>query len=262
MPNPTGNTTSSGDKDTVLSAPLPDQFHGETNWMVYQARIEQFFVAYNITKMERMRAIMLTSLSTDVYEELLKLCFPDLPESKTLKELYGIMKLRYSPYICVLDERVKFYKAEQNKCEPIVAFAARLKGLARYCKFDAYLQDVLRDKFISGLTKGPVASKVLELEHTATFEDCIQVALKKELTAASDKSAEVFKIVSSTSKRCSVCGKANHESQQCKYKAYECKNCKKKGHLARMCKQKVDSENHFMCSGSDSDESLNCFGLY
>lgn len=243
---PTDNTTGSGDGNIALSAPLPDQFNGENNWTIYQARIQKFFVAYNITKMERMRAIMLTSLSSEVYEELLKLCFPDAPETKKLKDLNGIMKLRYSPYVCVLDERVKFYKAEQNKGEPIVAFAARLKGLARYCKFDAYLKDVLRDKFISGLTKGPVASKMLELEDTVTFEDCVEAALKKELATKNRDPAEVFKISSSPLKRCSVCGRVNHESRQCKYKAYECKICKKKGHLGKMCKQRVDSQSNFI----------------
>lgn len=56
-----------------------------------------------------------------------------------------------------------------------------------------------------------------------------------------------------------VCGTINLTTS---HKAYECKICKKKGHLAKMCKQRVDSENKFLGSDSDSKESIKFLGLY
>lgn len=83
-----GNRANNEDREGASTyTPLLAQFEACDNWQVCQSRIDKFFVAYNITKMERMRTILLTSLAMDVYVELMKLCFPEAPESKTLKEL-------------------------------------------------------------------------------------------------------------------------------------------------------------------------------
>lgn len=183
---------------------------------------------------------MLTSLSLDVYELLLDLCFPGLPEAKSYKEINEILKEHYKPSVSVYAERRKFYEAQQNKCETVANYVARLKGLTRHCKFGTSLKDVLRDKFVCGLLKGPLFNKALELEPTATLEACVEVIVQKEaaMEQSDSMSTESVHYVRSSGISCVVCGDASHKSEECRFKGYVCRSCNTKGHLAKMCKKK------------------------
>lgn len=174
-----GDSNRTGDsKNDSNNPPLPAQFEANANWVVYFARIEQFFVAYNIEGASRKRAILLTSLSQDVYELLMDLCFPNAPETKSYKEINEILKEHYKPSVTVYAERRKFYEAQQNKCESVADYVARLKGLTRHCKFGTSFADIVRDKFVCGLLKGPLFNKAMELEPTATLEACVEMVIK------------------------------------------------------------------------------------
>lgn len=229
----TGSTNSSND-----SPPLPVQFEANGNWIVYVARIEQYFVAYNIEDANRKRAILLSSLSEDVYSTLMDLCFPDLPETKSFKEINEILKSHYQPVVCVYAERRKFYEAQQNENESVAEYVARLKGLSRYCKFGSTFNEVLRDKFVCGLLKGPLFNKAVELEPTAKLEACIELVIKKEATLKQNSSEVSVHYVKRGNESCYVCGDASHKSQACKFKSYVCRSCNTKGHLAKVCKKK------------------------
>lgn len=62
----TGGTSSTSSNNNDSSLPLPAQFEASGNWIVYVARVEQYFVAYKIDDDNRKRAILLTSLSEGV----------------------------------------------------------------------------------------------------------------------------------------------------------------------------------------------------
>lgn len=229
----TGSTNSGSD-----SPPLPVQFQANGNWIVYFARIEQYFVAYNIEDANRKRAILLSSLSEEVYSTLMDLCFPDLPATKSFKEINKILEGHCQPVVCVYAERRKFYDAQQSENESVAEYVARLKGLSRYCKFGSSFNDVLRDKFVCGLLKGPLFNKAVELEPTAKLEDCIELVVKKEATLKQNSSEVSVHYVKRSNESCYVCGDASHKSQACKFKNYICRSCNTKGHLAKVCKNK------------------------
>lgn len=233
-----GDKTDTG--GTNSNPPLPPQFGANDNWVVYYARIQQFFVAYNIGDANRKLAILLTSLSQEVYEILMDLCFPDQPETKSYKEINEILKGHYTPSVAVYAERRKFYDAQQNEHESVSDYVARLRGLTRHCKFGATFNDVVRDKFVCGLLKGPLFNKAMEMEPTATLEACVEAVIKKEATLeqSSSTSTESIHYVQSSGISCVVCGNANHKSHECRFKGYVCRSCNKKGHLAKMCKEK------------------------
>lgn len=228
----TGSTNSSND-----SPPLPAQFQANGNWIVYVARIEQYFVAYNIEDANRKRAILLTSLSEDVYGTLIDLCFPDLPDTKSFKEINETLKEHFQPAVCVYAERKKFYDAQQNENESVADYVARLKGLSRYCKFGNSFNDVLRDKFVCGL-RGPLFNKAVDLEPTAELEACVKLVVKKEATLKLISSEVSVHYVKRGNESCYSCGDASHKSQACKFKNYVCRSCNTKGHLAKVCKKK------------------------
>lgn len=234
----TGGTNSN--QNDSSNPPLPAQFEAGGNWIVYVARIEQYFVAYNITDDNRKRGILLTSLSQDVYELLMDLCFPILPETKSFKEINEILTKQYKPAVSVYAERRKFYDAGQKQGESVADFLARLRGLTRHCKLGNSFNDVLRDKFVCGLLRGPLFNKAMELEPTADLEACVDAVIRKEATLGQglSSSTESMHYVKSSSKSCYVCGDASHESKACKFKGYVCRSCNTKGHLAKVCKRK------------------------
>lgn len=234
------NSSNNGQANESSSPPLPAQFEPNGNWIVYVARIEQYFVAYNITEDGRKRAILLTSLSQDVYELLTDLCFPDLPETKALKDICEILKTHYRPKVSVYAERRKFYDAQQNEGESVADYVARLKGLTRHCKLGDSFNQVLRDKFVCGLLRGPLFNKAMELEPTADLAACIEVIVKKEATLDQNVSTVTESVcyIKSNANPCHVCGDTKHKSQSCKFKSYVCRSCNVKGHLARACNKK------------------------
>lgn len=129
---------------------------------------------------------------------------------------------------------------------------SRLKSIAINCKFEAYLSSVLRDKFICGISKELILSRLCELEYDATFETCVQTALHRAMALKekyNNQPLEFNKInKNGNSSRSSFQGKTkynnnsvcyactNHDFKLCKMKKYTCKNCKKKGHIAKVCK--------------------------
>ena len=267
MPNEGGSQGdgSGGSKNLVPAAPLPTQFGMNDDWNVYSVRIGQYFVAYGIENDERKRAILLTSLSDQVFSTVIDLCFPNTPESQTYKSLCEIMKKHFAPIVSVYCERATFYKVEQKVNESVTEFVARLKKAALFCRFGNYLDLVLRDKFVSGLLKGPIFEKVCEQEHNAPLETCVEAALKKELAIKQRSSKgdvwDVCKVEhmkqskkfnkfnkpgakqkqsSPKVKNCFACGESNHLFRSCKYKSVDCKKCKVKGHLAKVCKSVVN----------------------
>lgn len=172
-------------------------------------------------------------------------------------------------------ERFRFYEAKQAANEDINDFVARLKKLARHCSFGDYLKEVLRDKFVCGLRRGPVFDKLCEQKSTDSFEELVKVALIKELAVkerTATDSLDVCKVErqkashsknSSTKSTkpskgsCYACGESSHVFKTCKYKEYRCKICKTTGHLARVCKQKDSGknpkQNHFIDLDEESD---------
>lgn len=88
------------------------------------------------------------------------LSFPDTPEVKTYKDICGTLKKHFTPAVSVYAERKKFYDAHQQSNESVAEFVARLKGLTRYCKFGACFKDVLRDKYVCGVSQEAVFNKL------------------------------------------------------------------------------------------------------
>lgn len=132
------------------------------------------------------------------------------------------------------------------------------------------LDDILRDKFISGLLNGPILDRLCEEEHTRTINEVLDIALKKEASMkqiAMVEDVNKFKVNKgrfSHSKEprsqgdyqrqfknrthnkkpsnCFVCGKNNHNFNNCKYKTYRCKMCNAVGHLAIVCKKNAGGQ--------------------
>lgn len=168
-----------------LHPPLPVQFQADNNWNIYLAYIEQYFLAYNITNYDRKRAILLTSLSFEVFSTLWEFYYPENLTSQPFEDICEVLKALFP--LSVYDKRSKFYYAKQQLHESVMDFVVRLIYLTEKCEFIEQFENVARDEFIYELLKGPVFNKLIQLGSAATFEECVRVALEKEVTVSMRK---------------------------------------------------------------------------
>lgn len=67
------------------------QFEINNNWVVYAAQINQHFVTYNVTDDNKKRAMLLASLSEEVFGTLMDLYFTLKPETNLFEDIFVVM---------------------------------------------------------------------------------------------------------------------------------------------------------------------------
>ena len=243
------------------------------DWDSYKERKEQYFIANYIEDNKRV-PVLLTVIGEQAYEILRGLCDPELPSNKSYTDLCKLLKEQFSKKVAIFKERIEFYDLKQYENETVKEFFVRLKNKAIECKFGAALNEVLKDRLVSGLKRGAILDRLCEEEHTASLDSLLQTAIKKEATLLSSythqtqvnklkayqkgpykrwqpeggvkKDETDKKTVEGKEQRkgkrewsgpakCKSCGGGNHNFSTCKYKTYVCKVCKKVGHLAKVC---------------------------
>ncbi|XP_051160432.1 uncharacterized protein K02A2.6-like [Leptopilina boulardi] len=253
------------------------------DWDIYQDRLTQYFIANSVTQPERKVAVLVTLIGQDAYKSLKDLCDPALPSSKTYEELCVILKGQFSKRVSIFRERTEFYELRQNDQESINEWFIRIKNKAATCEFGGLLNDMIKDKFVTGLKKGVILDRVCEEEHTKQLTEILEIARNREAALLNSKrevpvysvnlranknQKNKFSSKSSEDKQektkfvtCNHCGGSNHDFKHCKYKKFKCNSCKKIGHLAKICKSKdkQESQNHLTedevsCSAIDCDE--------
>lgn len=265
--------------DNVVYVPAAPKFDINDDWQIYAEILEQYFVANPSIEEDRKAAILLTSVSIEVYKIIKNAAFPDKPDKKTFSELCTLCKKQFSPVVSVFAERCRFYDARQMDGENVTDWANRVKKLSMQCDFGASMDIVLRDKFVCGMVKGPILERMCEMEKNATLAECIEAALKREMTVKEktvlrecnklDKYKQ--KNVASASRkknsdsgaRCFACARGDHDFKACKYRKFRCRKCDAVGHIAAACKQKDGSRKNSMnhlepvnssCDSSDSEQ--------
>lgn len=228
----------------------PPRFSLGDQWEVYQERLEQYFVAVDLEE-ERRSAVLLTSISLEVYQTVKNICHPEKPNAKTYEELCALLKGRFCPTVVTYRERATFYRSRQDPAESVQEWYVRLKKLSLNCEFGAHLDQALKDIFVTGLQPGPVFERLCEEEDSVSLENLLKIAAKREATLKNRGVLEVNKIVEkksnyvpkptkkSGSATCFACGKGNHDFRSCQYRSYVCKLCKEKGHIAAACSRKM-----------------------
>lgn len=143
---------------TTNTQPLPAApvFEEGDDWEIYSERLEQYFVANPGVTEPRKVAILLTAISPSVYKIVKNATFPDKPDKKTYDEIITICGTQFKAVISVFAERLRFYESHQNENESVTEWATRMKCLAMQCEFQGNMDFALRDKFVTGLRRGPI----------------------------------------------------------------------------------------------------------
>ena len=211
-------------------------------------------------------ASFLSIIGPKLYGLARDLVSPKAPRDCTFQELVTALTNHYKPQVIVIYERFRFYKRTQEPHETVSTFIAALKSLAATCDFGDRLEEMLRDKLVTGL-KEESTQRVLLTEKALTFARAVEIAVAREAaekdvkefsnksnshreinaikssskfgasTKFKSKQGEKGKSKESTSKPakpCSGCGK-NHWKSDCPFKNSECYLCKKIGHVSKVC---------------------------
>ncbi|KAF2894395.1 hypothetical protein ILUMI_11781, partial [Ignelater luminosus] len=191
-------------------------FQYSHNWDIRLERLNEYSKA-NYVEDERKVPVLLTSLSHKVYEVLRELSYPDLPSTKAYENL------------CSLLARVKIFELKQNQGESINDWFVQVQKAAMECKFQASLDEYVKNKFITGMSRENVFDTLCE-------ED-------------SEKN--------NTNSLCYACGRTSHDFKKCKFKASYCKVCHKKGYISTspICKGKkpAEAQCHVMSDAQEVD---------
>ncbi|XP_069365277.1 uncharacterized protein [Maniola hyperantus] len=225
--------------------------HLSQEWDSYKSRLNQWFIANDITSITdkattRRRAILLTSLCESSFKLASDLALPKKVEELGYEELVKLLDDHFTPKRLGFAEKSTFYAATQRPGDSHTQWAARIRGLAAHCEFKN-LEEALLDKFIMGMVAGRERDKLfaqnqreLTLAKAIDLAEsvrCARQASSQPAPGASSVGAaspdSVFYVTNK--EKCSVCGFTNHRANQCRFKTYKCKKCNTKGHLRNMC---------------------------
>lgn len=274
-----------------------DIFDINDDFLIYKERLELWFLANKIIEDTEKKIQLLTSLSVSVYKLLRNACSPETPNDKSYAEVIKMLTSQFVEKTNVFKERKKFYAAHQADGEKVLDFYNKIQALAVGCEFGANLSEILRDKFVCGLSPSAIYDRLCEEKHTITSEECVKIAQARE--AVANDSENCHKIYKKSGRKsmehkaynnnkenaytepdsnggkeskCNACGKGNHNFSLCRYRKYRCKICNAMGHLAVACKRHARQnkhnlkENNFleddMAAISENDEEVNQLSLF
>lgn len=241
----------------------PEDFHfeeSEESFDSYRQRLEQYFAANGLdTTQERTKAVFLTVVGKRAHSLLMDLCAPAKPSEKTYAELVGLLEKHYVPETNFIAERCKFHGRNQKENETISEYVASLRKLAATCKFGAFLEEALRDRFVCGVKSTELRDRLLSAAHTMKDKDltlalALERALAFEVTKDSaqqfsqktykanvvDKKAKTKATEKPTAsgKPCYRCSGKGHMPDDCRFKDVACHECNRKGHIAKACRSR------------------------
>lgn len=197
---------------------------------------------------------------------------PSTPESRTYEQIRSVLIAHFDVQKNKYSESVKFRQIIQQQNESIANFSLRLKEGATFCEYDTFLDRMLIEQLLHGLTDRDMRDEIIA-KKPATFKDAYEIAhalestrhTADEVTSTSSKihalsySSPQYKHQNSSKSRgrgrghastsvprkqenaeqregyaCYGCG-GRHKRNECPFRSAECYNCKKRGHIAKVC---------------------------
>ena len=160
------------------------QFEADQETMsAYLERVEIFFQANNIAE-EKQAGIFLSLIGAKTYGLLRDLVAPAKPKEKTLAELTKTLRTHFEPRPLIIAERFYFNQRNQLPNENIADYMAILRKMANSCKFGGFLDEALRDRFVSGIRSSSIQKRLLTEEELSSAA-ALQLAQSMESAQSS-----------------------------------------------------------------------------
>ena len=131
--------------------------------------------------------ILIGCLSAKMFQTLTKLRAPDLPKTKTYKEIIKLLRNYLSPQASEMAEQHKFYTRIQEEGETIQEYIAELRNITTHCNFScpkckaSTIDTHLRAQFVRGVKDNSMRQRLLQ-QKDPTFDDVANLAHTMELS--------------------------------------------------------------------------------
>lgn len=169
----------------LFAGEVPSYYCKTNEWQLYIERLNIYFRLNHFTDNdgEKKRAILLTTVCPEIYENIRNLCAPTLPANVPYTKLMHLLHRQYSQPIgseTVFGRRLSFYNAMQETGESILQWYNRILELSGYCEFGDACTDVMLDRFVSGLKSSGVADSVQTMSIDTKLYKLIDIAIDLE----------------------------------------------------------------------------------
>ncbi len=236
-------------------------------WECWEERLDAYFEVNDVD--DRKKTLLLINfLGAEQYRLLSTLTAPEKPNKLDFKTLVALMREQYTSKRLMMKERALFYSRTQLAGETLTTFDTTLKTLADKCAFGAYLDDMLRDRFILGIRSEDVRKRLMveeKIDHKKAFEmaRAIEQINRDETKNSGDpifftkQQQGIFRPPfrgrgrgrgrgggvgrggppgkDDSRRPCGGCGGA-HPRLQCFAQNLKCLNCGKIGHIKKVCR--------------------------
>lgn len=169
----------------LFTGEVPMYYCKTNEWQLYIERLNIYFQLNHFTNAdeEKKRAILLTTVCPEIYENIRNLCSPILPANVPYAKLMHLLCSQYSQPNdgeTVFERRRKFYNATQVSNESIFNWYSRILELSENCEFGDAYSDVMLDRFVSGLSSSSVADRIRTLPIDTKLYNLIDIAINLE----------------------------------------------------------------------------------
>ena len=233
-----------------------EEYDSQEEWSQYIERLEFYFEANGVDDEDKQRAILLSVCGSKTYKLIRNLITPRKPSEKTFAELVEFVQQHQHPKPSAIVQRFKFNTRFRKPGESIASYVAELRSLSEHCDFKSTLEEMLRDRLVSGINEEQIQRRLLA-ESSLDFKKAMKIATSMETAVknARDLTHQMANANINTEKPATLhrvdnqgqgnqpwskpeCGRrgGKHDPQQCKFRDAECFLCHKKGHIARKCR--------------------------
>lgn len=251
-------------------------FTGE-NWSAYQQQFECFLLLNEINQDKKV-PLLITKLSTKVYELLTTLCIPETPLNQTYEKLCEKLTKYYHPGKNNALHQAEFRKRCQKQNESIEQYIIELKRLSKNCNFRNF-DDEIKERLLNGTFCDSIRFELLkqadkslqQLTHIGkTAEIAYKLAfhpenkereqpqifkLKGEQYNKKNRSVRSNTPMSKQNGSCFCCGKDGHLKAECYLREKFCSECGVKGHIFKVCKKNPRSQRTYLVEEENETKS-------
>ncbi|KAM7288053.1 uncharacterized protein ISCGN_031742 [Ixodes scapularis] len=221
------------------------------DWLSYEERLRAFLRANGVADANRVD-VVISLRGADTYKLLKTLVAPEDPALKSFEDVLAVLRNHLSPRPSVIAERATFHKREQQEGESVGKYVAELKRMTQTCNFGSNLEETLRDRFVSGLSRVDIQRVLFAEDESLTFKKAVEKALTIERATmnvqachnkADNDQLELQKLTAVKPKavvgaqdKCFRCGSPKHIASSCPHRNAICYRCNREGHFQRFCK--------------------------
>ena len=168
-----------------MAGRVPEFDAAVEDFSAYSRRLQQYFVGNDISDAAKKRAVFLCAIGAKTFGLLEDLIAPATVEERTYDALVSVLKQHFEPGTSAIVARFRFHTCVRGEAESVTVFLARLRKLAKPCRFHPELLDeMLRDRLVCGIRHERLQSRLLS-EPGLTLQSAVDLAMAQESAAAS-----------------------------------------------------------------------------